>query len=52
MKKDSISFEVPRPRTRAHLVLFVAGSPFRGRTVENKKAYRRRDKHIKRRDAE
>jgi hypothetical protein len=32
-------------RTRAHRVLFMNDSPFRSRTVENKKQYRRQPKH-------
>ena len=34
-----------KPRTRAHRVLFEAGSPFRTRTVENKKQFKRQPKH-------
>ena len=35
-----------KPRTRAHRVLFEAGSPFRSRTVENKKReFKRNPKH-------
>jgi hypothetical protein len=35
-------------KTRAHRVLFEAGSPFRSRTVENKKSeFRRNPKHRK-----
>lgn len=36
---------VKQSRTRAHRVLFVSDSPFRSRTVENKKQYRRQPKH-------
>ena len=34
-----------KSRTRAHRVLFEAGSPFRNRTVENKKQFKRQPKH-------
>ena len=48
MKKTTpICFEMPRPRTRAHMVLFAAGTPFKPKRVENKKAYSRRPKHEK-----
>ena len=37
---------LPVQRTRAHRVLFEAGSPFRTRTVENKKReFKRNPKH-------
>jgi hypothetical protein len=42
-----IRFEMPRQRTRAHLVLFAVGTPFKPKRVENKKAYRRQPKHVK-----
>jgi hypothetical protein len=42
-----IRFEQPRKRTRAHVVLFAAGTPFKPKRVENKKAYARRPKHVK-----
>jgi len=32
-------------KTRAHRVLFENGSPFRSRTVENKKQFKRQPKH-------
>lgn len=49
MKKNSTTMQlvVPRRRTRAHVVLFCAGSPFKPKTVANKKAYQRRNKHGK-----
>ena len=34
-----------KSRTRAHRVLFEAGSPFKTRTVENKKQFKRQPKH-------
>jgi hypothetical protein len=40
-------FELPRQRTRAHVVLFANGTPFKPKRVENKKAYARRPKHVK-----
>jgi hypothetical protein len=47
MKKDTLTFVVkaPQPRTRAHMVLFAKDTPFRPKRVENKKSYRRQDKH-------
>jgi len=32
-------------KTRAHRVLFEAGSPFKSRTVENKRQFKRNPKH-------
>jgi hypothetical protein len=32
-------------KTRAHRVLFERDSPFKARTVENKRVFRRRPKH-------
>jgi hypothetical protein len=32
---------------RAHRVLFESNSPFRGRTVENKRQFKRQPKHRK-----
>ena len=46
-KDNTIKFDMPRQRTRAHVVLFCAGSPFKPKVVENKKAYRRQPKHVK-----
>jgi hypothetical protein len=38
--------KVPYQKTRAHRVLFEAGSPFKSRTVENKKReFKRNPKH-------
>lgn len=38
--------KVPYQKTRAHRVLFETGSPFRGRTVENKRReFKRNPKH-------
>lgn len=42
-----IKFAMPPRRTRAHVVLFAAGTPFKPKRVENKKAYSRRPKHEK-----
>lgn len=39
--------KVPYQKTRAHRVLFETGSPFRGRTVENKQKFKRQPKHRK-----
>lgn len=37
---------IPVQRTRAHRVLFETGSPFKSRTVENKKLkFKRNPKH-------
>lgn len=43
----SSKFVMPPRRTRAHVVLFAAGTPFKPKRVENKKAYSRRPKHEK-----
>ena len=32
-------------KTRAHYVLFCAGTPFKQKRVENKQAYKRQPKH-------
>lgn len=42
---QEIKLPLKQTRTRAHRVLFVSDSPFRSRTVENKKQYRRQPKH-------
>jgi len=48
MKKNTpLKIEMPRQRTRAHMVLFCTDSPFKPKVVENKKAYRRQPKHVK-----
>ena len=47
MKKNTLHFEVPRKRTRAHVVLFCENTPFRPKVVASKIAYRRRPKHSK-----
>jgi hypothetical protein len=45
-KNTTIRFEVPRARTRAHFVLFAENSPFRPKTVKNKRGtYVRKPKH-------
>jgi hypothetical protein len=36
---------IPVQKSRAHRVLFENGSPFRSRTVENKKQFKRQPKH-------
>ena len=36
---------IPVQKSRAHRVLFETGSPFKSRTVENKKLFKRRPKH-------
>jgi len=36
---------IPYQKTRAHRVLFESGSPFRSRTVENKRQFKRNPKH-------
>lgn len=48
MKREVIHFEVDRPRSRAHRVLFSDDSPFKPKSVRRKDQYRRRDKHPKR----
>lgn len=45
MKKLKITVEVPKHKTRAHLVLFCEGTPFKQKVVENKKAFKRNKKH-------
>lgn len=53
MKKNStMSLVIPRPRTRAHVVLFCENTPFKPKVVANKKAYQRRAKHAKSLSAE
>jgi hypothetical protein len=44
---NTIRMQVPRQRTRAHVVLFCEGTPFKPKRVESKKAYARRPKHVK-----
>jgi hypothetical protein len=39
-----ITVKIPH-KTRAHLVLFCADSPFKPKIVANKKAYNRKPKH-------
>jgi hypothetical protein len=39
--------KIPYQKTRAHRVLFEAGSPFKSRTVENKRQFKRQPKHRK-----
>ena len=34
-----------KPKHRAHIVLFQKDTPFKPKKVENKKAYKRHDKH-------
>jgi len=45
MKKNTIQFELTKPRTRAHFVLFCENTPFKQKVVENKRSYRRTPKH-------
>lgn len=40
-----VHIPVKQSRTRAHRVLFMTDSPFRSRTVENKRQYQRQPKH-------
>ena len=48
MKQNStMKLVIPRPRTRAHVVLFCENTPFKPKVVANKKAYQRRSKHAK-----
>jgi hypothetical protein len=42
-----LKIEMPRKRTRAHVVLFCADTPFKPKVVESKIAYRRKPKHSK-----
>ncbi len=37
--------KIPYQKTRAHRVLFERDSPFRARTVENKRKFKRSRKH-------
>jgi hypothetical protein len=37
--------KIPYQKTRAHRVLFERDSPFRSRTVENKRQFQRHTKH-------
>jgi hypothetical protein len=39
--------KIPYQKTRVHRVLFESNSPFRGRTVENKRQFKRQPKHRK-----
>jgi hypothetical protein len=39
--------KIPYQKTRAHRVLFESGSPFKSRTVENKRQFKRQLKHRK-----
>jgi hypothetical protein len=39
-----IKIKIPH-KTRAHLVLFCKDTPFKAKRVENKKAYKRNQKH-------
>lgn len=44
--KHTIRFKQPQnPDSRAHLVLFVEGTPFKPKVVESKKKYVRKSKH-------
>lgn len=40
-----MKLKIPYQKPRAHRVLFERDSPFRTRTVENKKQYKRQIKH-------
>lgn len=39
--------KIPYQKTRAHRVLFERDSPFKARTVENKRQFKRQLKHRK-----
>ena len=43
----TISFKIPKPRTRAHAVLFDNELPFQPKVAKNKMAYTRRPKYVK-----
>jgi hypothetical protein len=45
MRKETISFQVPRAKTRAHYVLFAEDSPFKPKAVKRKDSYKRKPKH-------
>jgi hypothetical protein len=45
MRKETISFQVPRAKTRAHFVLFAEDSPFKPKAVKRKDQYQRQPKH-------
>ena len=48
MKKNTLHIQMPRKRTRAHVVLFCANTPFKPKVVESKKGqYIRKPKHPK-----
>jgi hypothetical protein len=45
MKKTMQMRLLKSPNPRIHFMLFQANSPFRARTVENKKQFQRHEKH-------
>lgn len=47
MKKDVLKFNVGRPKTRTHKVLFVQDTPFKPKREEGKLTYKRKPKHQK-----
>ena len=45
MKKSMQMRMLKSPNPRIHFMLFQANSPFRARTVENKRQFQRHEKH-------
>lgn len=46
MKKQTLSFKVPKVKHRAHFVLFAEDSPFKPKVVKRKDLFQRKPKHI------
>jgi len=45
MKREFLSFEVKRSKSRNHAVLFDRDLPFKPKTVKSKLTYQRKPKH-------
>jgi len=45
MKKDTLTFTIKAPKTRAHYVLFSHNTPYKPKTVVSKLQYKRQEKH-------
>jgi len=50
MKKQTISFTIPKVKQRAHFVLFAEDSPFKPKVVKRKDLYQRKPKHVGRQE--
>ena len=46
MKKQVISFKIPKINTRQHYVLFAEDSPYKPKVVNPKTAYKRKPKFV------